>query len=511
MGRVKRDGGSMNADPEEACSPTDFALFRMRSSLSLLLLLCLLPRLFADDPPNIVFMLADDQSWGGTSVAMHPDFEFSRSRIVQTPSLEKLAAQGMRFSSAYAPAPVCSPTRCSLQLGISPAQTGWTKAAPVMEASNGYRLIPPQVGKSLSKGTTTIAELLRNAGYATAHYGKWHLNGSGPSEHGYDDSDGATSNEYAYRFQDPNPVDIFGMADRAARFMKKNSEIGKPFYIQLSWHALHAPENALKSTIAKYQRLTNGRGASGVAIAEDLDTGVGRVMEAIDRLGLADRTYVIYMSDNGGGGRSSQLRGGKGSVYEGGIRSPLIVRGPGVLANSWCHTPVVGYDFFPTFCQWAGMKVSRLPRGIEGGSLASILANGGSGDVIRPRPELVFHFPHYQSTDGPQTAMIFGQMKLMKFYDSDRVALFDLSTDIQERNDLATQRPEETQQLHDRLQSYLASVGAKIPQLNPEFDPKNQPSLIQRGPPQGGKEKSRKRESSRQRRKLGKPKRDRND
>lgn len=146
------------------------------------------------DQPNIVFMLADDQSWGGTSVAMHPDLPFSRSSIIQTPSLEKLASEGMRFSAAYAPASVCSPTRCSLQLGMSPAQTGWTKAAPVMTATDGHRLIPPRISKSLRRETITFAELLRSAGYATAHYGKWHLGGGGPSDHGYDDGDGATGN-----------------------------------------------------------------------------------------------------------------------------------------------------------------------------------------------------------------------------------------------------------------------------------------------------------------------------
>ena len=127
---------------------------------------------FSDDRPNIVFMLSDDQNWSGTSVAMHPDVSFSKSRIFYTPSLEKLAGQGMRFSAAYAPASVCSPTRCSLQLGMSPAQTGWTKAAPTMTASDGYKLIPPRIARNLDSRTTTVAEVLRKAGYATAHYRK---------------------------------------------------------------------------------------------------------------------------------------------------------------------------------------------------------------------------------------------------------------------------------------------------------------------------------------------------
>ncbi|MEM8670329.1 MAG: sulfatase [Planctomycetota bacterium] len=447
----------------------------------------------ADDRPNIVFMLSDDQSWNGTSVPMHPEVPFSKSSIIQTPSLEKLASEGMRFTNAYAPASVCSPTRCSLQLGMSPAQTGWTKAAPVVRSSDGYRLIPPQIAKSLDKRTVTIAELLRDVGYATAHYGKWHLNGDGPAAHGYDESDGATGNEYAYRYGDPNPVDIFGMADRASAFMKKCRDAGKPFFVQLSWHALHAPENALKSTIEKYERITGGRAPRGAAISEDLDSGVGRVMDAVERLGLTGNTFVIYMSDNGGGGggRRNQLRGGKGSVYEGGIRSPLIVRGPGVPENSWCHVPVVGYDFFPTYCEWAGVPKNRVPRQIEGGSLTSLLANGGTGVVHRPREELVFHFPHYQSADGPQSALILGDLKLMKFYEDDRLALFDLSDDIQERNDLSAKRPAVTKRLHDRLQRYLSDVNAGLLKPNPRFDPANAPPLIQRGPPRG--ERSRRR------------------
>jgi arylsulfatase A-like enzyme len=440
----------------------------------------------AADRPNIVFMLSDDQSWNGTSVAMHPDIAFSKSDTFQTPSLEKLADQGMRFSAAYAPASVCSPTRCSLQLGMSPAKTGWTKAAPTMTAADGYRLIPPRISKNLSRDTTTIGEILHAAGYSTAHYGKWHLNGGGPAEHGYDDGDGATGNEYAYRFGDPNPVDIFGMARRAAGFMEKSSKAGKPFFIQLSWHALHAPENALKKTVAKYERLSSGRIPLRAAITEDLDTGVGMVMTAIDRLGLANNTFVIYMSDNGGGGaKRGQLNGGKGAVYEGGIRSPLIVRGPSVAPNSWCHTRVVGFDFFPTFCEWAGIPTKRIPKGLEGGSIASLLANAGRGEVKRPREGLVFHFPHYQSADGPQSALILGDLKLMKFYDDDRLALFDLSRDLQERDDLSRRMPKETARLHGLLNDYLADVGAKFPAANPQFDPQNAPPLRQRDRPKG--------------------------
>ena len=430
---------------------------------------------FAADRPNIIFMLSDDQGWNGLSVAMHPDVPGSKGDDFHTPNLERLAAEGMRFSAAYAPAPVCSPTRISLQTGKSPAQLHWTKAAP---AEAGHKLIEPRLSKNIAANETTIAELLRAAGYATAHYGKWHISGGGPGAHGYDEHDGDTGNEYAFRFQDPNPVDIFGMAARTTRFMDDSVKAGKPFFIQLSWNALHAPENALKATLAKYQRLIPGDNPQRVATAamtEDLDTGVGMVLRAIDRLGLADNTYVIYMSDNGAGGRKKVLKGGKGGVWEGGIRVPLIIRGPGVEPDSWCHTRVVGFDLFPTFCEWAAIPAQALPRGIEGGSIAPLLAHQGKGMVKRPGEELVFHFPHYQGEEGPQSAIVVGDLKLMKFYEDNRVALFDLSKDIGEQNDLAAHMPTETAQLRQRLERYLAKVDAQFPIVNPDYDP-NQPA-----------------------------------
>ena len=440
------------------------------------------------DRPNIVFMLSDDQGWNGLSVAMHPDVPGSKSDFFHTPNLEKFAAEGMRFSAAYAPAPVCSPTRASLLTGKSPAQLHWTKAAP---PETGHKLLEPKLIKSLSKDQVTIAEQLRGVGYATAHYGKWHVAGGGPGQHGFNEHDGDTGNENAFQFKDPNPVDIFGMADRAAEFMEKNSKAGKPFFIQLSWNALHAAENALNVTRAKYQNLSSGRDskrADVAAITEDLDTGVGRVLQSIDRLGLGSKTYVIYMSDNGsGGGKRGGLSGGKGSLWEGGVRVPLIVRGPGIRPNSWCHTSVVGYDLFPTLCEWAGLSATSLPNGLEGGSLVGLLANGGQGDVKRLRDGIVFHFPHYQASDGPHSAILLGNLKLLKFYEDDHVALFDLSNDIGERNDLSARLTMEASDLHRKLEEGLKSIDAQMPKPNPQYDP-SQPSEPEREK-RGGKGK----------------------
>lgn len=445
----------------------------MRSAL--LLLLALLPSLSpAAERPNIVLMLSDDQGWSGLSVPMHPSLPDSKGAIFHTPNLERLAAQGMRFSAGYAPASVCSPTRIALQTGKSPAALHWTKAAP---PEPGRKLIEPRNVKSIAASEQTIGELLQKAGYATAHYGKWHISGGGPEKNGYDESDGDTGNENAYKFHDPNPVDIFGMADRAAAFMEKNSKAKRPFFIQLSWNALHASENANKATLAKYEQKLKGERARRISIAaitEDLDSGVGKVMEAVERLGLSQNTYVIYMSDNGSSGGRSALAGGKGGVSEGGIRVPFIVRGPGVKPNSWCHKRVVGYDLFPTFCEWAGIPKANLPNGLEGGSIASLLANDGQGEVQRVREELVFHFPHYQG-DTPHSAIFLGDLKLLHFYEDNRDELFDIAQDIGERRDLSKQRPADAKKLRDRLEKYLAAVDAQLPTPNPRFDSSNKP------------------------------------
>ncbi|MCP4642730.1 MAG: sulfatase [bacterium] len=424
--------------------------------------------------PNFVFILSDDQDWTGLSVQMHPDIPNSKSDFYRTPNLEILASEGMRFSSAYAPAPVCSPTRVSIQTGKSPAQLHWCKAAPVMTAADDYKLVPPHSEKHISAKETTIAEMLKSAGYTTAHFGKWHLGGGGPGAHGYDVHDGDTSNKDAAPFVDPNPVDIFGMSRRANAFMEESVKGGRPFYVQLSYHALHYPENSLKSTQETYRQRTPGKMHKDVeraAMTENLDAGVGLLMKQIDALGITDNTYVIYMSDNGAGGGSNvrPLRGGKGSLFEGGIRVPLIVRGPGVKASAFCDVPVVGYDVLPTLCALGGAD-APLPEGVEGGNFAQLFTEG-AGVVKRPREGLVFHFPHYQSGNGPHSVIRLGDYKLVKFYETGELRLFDLAQDIGEHKDLAQKMPDKVTDLHLRLQEHLEEVNAQFPTPNADFDP----------------------------------------
>ena len=445
--------------------------------------------------PNIILMMADDQGWNGTSVAMHPSQSFSKSSQVKTPHLETLASQGMRFSQAYAPAPVCAPTRIALQTGRSAAALHWTKVGHSQAASAGYKLVGPKQKRALDTKETTIGETLKKAGYTTAHFGKWHIQGGGPEANGYDAGDGNLGNEHAAKFKDPNPVDIFGMTDRAAAFMKKAKDAKKPFFVQLSWHALHSPDNALEATKAEVAKRVGGsatdRRVQRTALAQDLDTGVGRILKALDELGLSKSTYVIYTSDNGagggGGGRGRGRRrgdsegglgGGKGSLGEGGIRVPFVIRGPGIAADSWNHTPITLLDLYPTFSHWAGART--LPKTIEGGNIAPLLAGVKDARVNRPRPGLAFHFPHYQNAATPQSTIRLGALKLVRTYEDGKEALYDLDADPKESTDLASKRPEDVKALSAMLDDWLKAVDAQMPTKNAEYDPDNPPEPNQR-------------------------------
>jgi arylsulfatase A-like enzyme len=461
----------------------------MKTTLALTLFcsLLLLPILSsASDQPNFLFLLSDDQAWNGLSCQMHPDMPDSRSQYIETPNIARLAEEGMRFSAGYSPASVCAPTRISLQTGKSPAQCHWTKAAGSLTAEDGFPLIPPQNRRSIDAAETTIGELLQSAGYTTAHFGKWHISGGGPEQHGYDESDGDTGNQDAEPHLPPNPVDIFGMGERAMALMAKSKQTGKPFFIQMSYHALHYPQNAPPELVEKYAGLMpkgNEKEIGRAAMSEALDQGIGQLLEKIEALGIADRTYVIYLSDNGSSTKQA-LRGGKGGVWEGGVRVPLILRGPGISPNSWSHQRVVGYDFYPTLCELAGVK-EALPETIEGGSITHLF-RGEETPVKRPREELVFHFPHYQG-DTPHSALLLDYWKIMHFYETGETHLFDLDSDIAERHDLAKENPEVTGALKEKLFAYLAEVDAQMPEKNPQYDPKNPPSLKEnRGEKKGG-------------------------
>ena len=421
---------------------------------------------------NIIFMLSDDQSWSGLSVEMNPDDKNSISLYDETPNLEMLAAEGTRFTNAYAPSPVCSPSRISIQTGKTPARLNWTKAAPFINAGAGQYLIPPRHDKNIAQSDITIGEMLKTADYKTAHLGKWHLLGGGPQSHGYDLSDGDTGNKYAAEFSDPNPVDLFGMIERAENFIDEAQNENKPFYIQLSFHALHYPENALNDTIKKYSQKYSDSlkkiEIQRLALNENMDAAIGRLLNYLEAKNIAKDTFIIFMADNGAFRHFSSLKGGKGALWEGGIRVPFIMKGPGIPKNSVNHFPIIGYDLFPTFMNIAGIK--SYPADLDGTNIIDTFDpkyNPGS----RPNEGLIFHFPHYQKQQKPASAIIIDNMKLIKHYGQEPDMLFDISVDISEQENLVVEKPELYRGLLTKLEGYLQSVNASIPILNANFDP----------------------------------------
>jgi arylsulfatase A len=332
----------------------------------------------------------------------------------------------------------------------------------------------------------TVAELLKKEGYATAHFGKWHLGTASPGEHGFDYHDGSTGNDGPGTLKDPNPKDVFGITQRAIDFLSGQVQSKKPFYLQLSHYAVHGPTEALQSSIRKFEKLPPGKRHSTVdyaAMTFDLDTAVGTLLEKIDELGISENTYVVLMSDNGAPGNrriqsNTPLAAGKGTLYEGGIRVPLMVRGPGIKPNTYCAESVTGCDLLPTFCELAGAKVGQ----IEGASLLPLL-HGRPGKFQRAEESLLFHFPHYGQNplQKPHSAIILKNYKLLKHYDSDTVELFDLEADIGETDDLSKQMPEKAKEMEKLMNKRLEGVDAQMPTKNPDYDPSAESSTSRRG------------------------------
>lgn len=427
--------------------------------------------------PNFLFIFGEGQGWTSTSIQMDDTVAASKGEIVRTPNLERIAAQGMRFASAYAPSPRCSPSRASVFTGKSPAQLHMTfvnEGGGDSGSSAGARVNTPRPVMETPANEVMIGGLLKRAGYATAHFGKWHVGRVSPKAHGYDETDGANNNGGPEEVETPNPKQAFVITRLGMDFMARQVKAGKPFYLQVCHYAGRGPEGALKETLASVtQRAASQSGRQGrerdladVAVMEDMDTTVGLLLAKLKELGIAENTYVIYMPDHGTQGRNAPLTGGKGGVWDGGIRVPLLIAGPGIAPGVCSHVRVTGTDLFPTIAELAGVR--ELPRGVEGGSLLPLLTGGGTGVVKRPREEFVVHFPHYdKDADGPASAILLGNYKLMRVYETGDRRLFDLSKDIAERSDLAKQLPDKVADLDRRLTEYLIAVGAQMPTLNP--------------------------------------------
>ena len=445
--------------------------------------------------PNFILILADDQGWGTTSIVMDPRVPESKSDFFKTPNLERFAAEGMRFSEGYAAHCNCSPSRASIQTGRSPAALHLTD---IIERNSGPdyvgdKLIPPQHVTGLPARELTIPELLKahDPAYRAAHFGKWHLASGGPAKFGYDESDGATTNREGNlkRNLPDDPKQIFGITKRSIAFIQKETTDGHPFYLQISHYATHEADQSLPQTRRDFQAAPKGKRHDNVGYGSmlfDLDIAVGQVLDAVKAAGIADHTYIIYTSDNGSiptndpGNINGPVRGYKATVWEGGIRVPFMVIGPGITGGAVNRTPVVGYDLLPTLCDLAGQ--SSWPSVVEGGSLKSLLRGDGQAEVKRPEDYLVFHWPHYQvaKRSTPDTTIIEAGWKLHYWWETGRVQLFHLDKDLGESDDVAAAEPTHAAALERTLKEYLARVDAQKPRPNPDYSPATDPMLDRR-------------------------------
>jgi len=435
--------------------------------------------------PNIVFILVDDLGW--------TDLGCFGSTFYRTPNIDRLAQEGMRFTSAYAACPVCSPTRASILTGKYPARLHLTDWIPG-RTPPGLKMRPPDWTPYLPLGEVTLAEALKPAGYVSASVGKWHLGGPElyPEKQGFDFNFGGCElgapPSYFYPYQVPNIRNgkkgeylTDRLTDEALAFLENSRS--RPFFLYLAHYAVHTPIEAKPDIAARYRtRVRPGQAHSHpgyAAMIESVDESVGRVLRKLEELDLGKDTIVFFTSDNGGVvGRqhitsNEPLREEKATLYEGGIRVPLIVRWPGVVKpGSVCHAPVISVDFFPTILEMCGLPA---PAGatLDGLSLLPLLKQSGQ----LPDRALYWHYPHYNFHQPliptrPCGAIRRGDFKLVEFYEDGFVELYNLREDIGERSNLAGVLPEKAAELRRDLEAWRKSVGAQMPIPTPEnYDP----------------------------------------
>lgn len=415
--------------------------------------------------PNIVFILLDDMGWS--------DLPCYGNAFHETPHIDRLAKQGMRFTDAYAACPVCSPTRASIMAGQYPARVGVTDFIPGHWRPYEKLRVPTNRTQYLPLEIVTVAEALQGAGYVTGHVGKWHLGGADhePQMQGFD----------FVRLSGLNRTDkqVTAFTDSAIEFIETHSD--GPFFLHLAHHTVHIPLEAPADLVEKYEN--KPKPAAGVnnpvyaAMIEHVDANIGRILARLDELDLSDNTIVIFFSDNGGLRQmytgegpivttNAPLRGEKGTLYEGGIRVPLIVRWPGIVrSRSLCSTPVTSVDFYPTLLEIAG---AAAPAGqvLDGQSLIPLLRQK---DPFEDRA-LYWHYPHYHHST-PAGAVREGDWKLIESFETGATQLYNLRDDPGEQTDLSVVSPRTALELQIKLAQWRRSVGAAMPQINPFFDP----------------------------------------
>jgi len=466
--------------------------------------------------PNVVLIVADDLGW--------KDLGCSGSTFHETPRIDGLAREGLRFNQAYAASPLCSPTRASILTGLSPARVGIT--APVChlrdvilkkglaESAEG-KVKPAKSVTRLDTKYWTLGEALRDAGFATAHIGKWHLGAEpfSPLEHGFDVDipHSPAPSPLHYGFLAPWPVwpgqgkkgehleDR--MAEEAARFIRAHRD--RPFFLNLWLWSVHSPWQAKPELVDQYREKADPdnpqRHPVYAAMCKTMDDAVGTVLDALEEAQLAERTIVLFMSDNGPWvvpnreasvmppefhdvpvSSTAPLRGGKAEIYEGGTRVPLIVRWPGVTRpGEETNALFLSTDLYPTILEMIG-ATPRPDLALDGVSQVSTIKNG-----LPVRKSVFVHFPHgkgHLPGFKPSSSLRVGDWKLIRFYADgpggiDRHELYNLAVDVGEQNDLATVEPERLETLSARLDERLRSTEAVIPQANPDWN------LLPRGGP----------------------------
>lgn len=431
--------------------------------------------------PNVVFLLADDLGWADVGVN-NPD------SFYETPNIDRLARSGVNFTRAYAACPVCSPTRAAVLTGKYPARLHLTDYIP---GGRKEKLLPPDFRKQLPLEEVTLAEALKEAGYRTGFFGKWHLGEAGfaPTDQGFDVSKPRGLKVPEERFSTAIAGDVCDFIAESA---------GGPFFAHVCFHDVHLPFHAPADLIEKYERkaaalppidASKRFGREGrrdvrlvqdvpvyAAMVEELDRAVGRILDELDRRGLAGRTIVVFTSDNGGLSTSegfptsnAPLRAGKGWLYEGGIRVAAMLRAPGATrAGETCDAPIVSMDFYPTILELCGLP-PRPEQHEDGVSLVGLL---GESPTLDPRRAALFwHYPHYGNQGGaPASAVWAAGKKLIEFHEDGRCELYDLVADPGETHDLAASEPKLAEGLKKLLHAWLRGVDAQMGSPNPDFD-----------------------------------------
>lgn len=453
--------------------------------------------LAAGGRPNIILIFIDDMGWG--------DVGCYGNKFIETPHIDQLAKDGLRFTDFYAAGATCSATRCALQSGQNQARIGITEFIP------GHwrpfeRVIDPFVTMALPLETVTVGEALRAVGYTTGYIGKWHLGNpmrEGPEKQGYDYAVEIGGPLLPGKFRVINRKDLKPKPDQhrtefegdlTVKFIKENKH--QPFFITVSPFAVHIPLAAHSAKVEKYRKKAGPDHKLPhpvyAAMVEHVDDLVGRIVKAVEDSGVTERTMIVFTSDNGGLHRRydynpkvdptvsdlAPLRGEKGTIYEGGIRVPLIVKYPPVIkGGTTCATPTITYDFFPTFVDLANGKLP-MNQIIDGVNLTPLFTNS-----IAPlgRDAIHFHHPHYHH-DRPATAIRMGRWKLIESLDfTGEVELYDLQADIGETTNLIKEKPGVAAMLKKKLQDWRWEVGARMPIRNPSYDPQRAGEWWSRG------------------------------